>query len=64
MALALGIPLALRLGALSVFGRDRFVLVRAVLATRGCCAGRPRSGTSWERTPTCRTCGRVTGCRT
>jgi 2'-5' RNA ligase len=36
MALALEeIPLALRLGALSVFGRDRFVLVRAVVPEIG-----------------------------
>jgi len=36
MALALGeLPIPLRLGALSVFGRDRFVLVRAVVPDIG-----------------------------
>jgi 2'-5' RNA ligase len=36
MALALGeFPVALRLGALSLFGRDRFVLVRAVVPDVG-----------------------------
>ena len=51
MARALGeFPLALRLGALSVFGRDRFVLVRAVVARRRAAApagrarGRPGAG--------------------
>ena len=54
MALAPGeFPLALRLGALSVFGRDRFVLVRAVVRRRRAAApaGRARDRPGQRRRP-------------
>ena len=57
-------PLPVRLGALSVFGRDRFVLVRAVVPDLELLRRQVALGDVLGAEGSCRTCGRVTGCRT